>query len=358
MTIQANDAWPSAFGVPLLEAVIRAVPEDFEVEEIDAFAASGSGEHLLLRIEKRGLETAEALRRVARWAGVAEAAVGHAGLKDRHALTRQRLSVWLPKRVAPDPELLEDGRLRVLEAAWHARKLPRGALAGNRFVLMLRDLRGDRAAIEARLSSIAARGVPNYFGPQRFGRDCGNIAQALAMFDGRPVRRAQRALLLSAARAQLFNQILAARVAADAWDRALDGDVWMLDGSHSLFGPEPVDMALRRRLSAFDIHPTAALWGRGGLRSAGAAQVLELAAVADLRSQRLRAGLECAGLTQQRRATRMPVRALDWQWPDARTLRLCFELPPGGYATVVLDALGYCRHPNRSERGGSASGTA
>src|SRR5690625_6308805 len=80
---------------------MRSAPEDFFVEELDGFEASGSGEHLLLTVQKRGLNTLEAVRRIARWAGVGEQAVGYAGLKDRHAVTRQRFSVHLPGREAP-----------------------------------------------------------------------------------------------------------------------------------------------------------------------------------------------------------------------------------------------------------------
>ena len=150
-----------AHGAAMLEARIRATPEDFRVEELPAFEASGSGEHLLLTIEKRGMNTAFAAKRIAQWAGVAESAIGIAGMKDRHAVTVQRFSVWLPKKIAPDIEALQADDLRVLEHAWHARKLPRGALAGNRFRLVLRNVVGEPEAIEARLQAIAARGVPN-----------------------------------------------------------------------------------------------------------------------------------------------------------------------------------------------------
>ncbi len=97
------------------------------------FEASGAGEHLLLTVEKRDMNTAFAARRIAEWAGVGESAIGYAGLKDRHAVTRQRFSVWLPKKVAPDIAALQSDELRVLDHAWHSRKLPRGALAGNHF---------------------------------------------------------------------------------------------------------------------------------------------------------------------------------------------------------------------------------
>jgi len=339
-------AHPRAHGAVVLSATVRAVPEDFRVEEIDGFAASGSGEHLLLTVEKRGMTTASAAKRIADWAGVGEVAVGYAGLKDRHALTRQRFSVHLPKRVAPAIAALsmdEAGpgpALRVLAHDWHAKKLPRGALAGNRFVLTLRDVEGERDAVEERLRAIAARGVPNYFGEQRFGRGGDNVAKALAMFGGRRVRREERTHLLSAARSALFNRVLSARVDGGTWDRALEGEAWMLDGSRSVFGPEPWSDALGERLAAFDIHPSAPLWGRGELRTRAAARAIEEAALADAASGELRAGLESAGLKQERRATRLRPQAMSWRWPAARILQLEFVLPAGCYATVVLSEIG------------------
>ena len=340
---------PQAHGAPVLSAVIRSVPEDFLVEEIDGFEASGEGEHLLLAIEKRGMNTAFAAKRIAEWAGVGEMAIGYAGLKDRHAVTRQRFSVHLPKRIAPDIDALQSDELRVRSHAWHARKLPRGALAGNRFELVLRDVQGSRDAIDARLQAIAGQGVPNYFGEQRFGRDGGNIANALAMFAGRRVARAQRTHLLSAARSELFNRVLAVRVQDGSWNRGLEGEVWMLDGSRSVFGPEPWNDALAGRLAGFDIHPSAPLWGRGELRSAAAARRLEEGALADETALALRAGLESAGLRQERRATRLRPGALSWSWQGADVLALGFSLPPGAYATTVLAGLGAVSDGSRND---------
>jgi len=342
------DAPLRAHGAPALSGRLRASPEDFVVEEIDAFEPSGAGEHLLLTIEKRGMNTAFAAKRIAQWAGVAESAIGYAGLKDRHAVTRQRFSVWLPRKVAPDvatlgvdPDSAERGeRLAVLDAQWHSRKLPRGALAGNRFVLTLREVQGAPETIDARLRAIAARGVPNAFGEQRFGRGGDNVAKALAMFGGRRVAREERTHLLSAARSALFNRVLARRVAEDVWDRPLDGEVWALDGSRSVFGPEPWGEALAERLARFDIHPSGPLWGRGELRTQGAARALEAAALEDDEAAALRAGLERAGLEQERRALRLRPAELAWDRPAADALRLRFALPPGAYATTVLAELG------------------
>ncbi|NUS60938.1 MAG: tRNA pseudouridine(13) synthase TruD, partial [Lysobacter sp.] len=211
---------------------------------------------------------------------------------------------------------------------------------GNRFVLVLRDVEGEHAAIEGRLRAIQARGVPNFFGEQRFGRHGDNVAQAIAMFRGRRVKREERSLLLSAARSVLFNHVLARRVADDTWDRALDGEVWMLDGSRSVFGPEPFDDALAARLAAFDIHPTGPLWGEGELRTTGAVRELELAAMTDEESLAVRAGLEDARMKQERRALRLRPMQMAWEWPAHDVLRLTFELPPGSYATTVLAQIG------------------
>lgn len=331
---------PQAHGEAVLTARIRSVPEDFAVEEIDAFDASGAGEHLLLTVEKRGMNTAFAAKRIAAWAGVAESAIGYAGLKDRHALTRQRFSVWIPKRIAPDIDALQSDDLRVLDAQWHVRKLPRGALAGNRFVLTLREVEGDRAAIETRLRAIAERGVPNYFGEQRFGRGGDNVSKALSMFAGRRVAREERGHLLSAARSELFNRVLGARVEAACWDVGLDGEVWMLDGSRSVFGPEPWSEVLAERLARFDIHPSGPLWGRGELRSQGEARELELSTLEGEFLGALRDGLERAGLEQERRALRLRPQALSFDWPETSTLVLRFGLPAGCYATTVLAELG------------------
>jgi tRNA pseudouridine13 synthase len=211
---------------------IRGTPEDFFVEELPGFEPSGAGEHLLLTVEKRGMNTAFAAKRIAEWAGVAESAIGYAGIKDRHAVTRQAFSVWIPKKVAPAIDALQSDELQVLGHAWHSRKLPRGALAGNRFVLALRGIEGEREAIEQRLQAISMRGVPNYFGEQRFGRGGGNVQQAVAMFTGGVKARAHDATL---GRAFGIVQPGAGRACPETGTRA-DGEV-DADGSRSVVRP-------------------------------------------------------------------------------------------------------------------------
>ena len=335
--VSADAELPYAHGGPPLTGTLRAQPEDFRVDELAGFEPSGSGEHALLWVEKRGANTEFVARALARFAGVPDVAIGYAGMKDRHAVTTQRYTVHLPGKVDPDWSALADPEFRVLSATRHARKLPRGALEGNRFRIAVRDVAGAGTDAEALLARIAARGVPNYFGEQRFGRDGANLERALAMFRGARVKRHERGLLLSAARSALFNGVLAARVQQGIWDAPLEGDVYQLDGRGSIFGPEALTGELARRIAHGEIHPTGPLWGRGTLRTEGPTRALELDAL-ESRAE-VRAGLESAGLSQERRALRLPARGLAWSWPSDNCLQLDFSLATGAYATAVLREL-------------------
>src|SRR5690348_8106905 len=147
---------PYAHGGPPLTARLRAVPDDFLVEEILGYDADGAGEHALLWVEKRGANTDWVARELARFAGVPPVAVGYAGLKDRHAITRQAFSVQLAGKPDPDWSAFPHPEVKVLAATRHSRKLKRGALRGNRFVLVLREPQGDRAVAEQVLTEVAA----------------------------------------------------------------------------------------------------------------------------------------------------------------------------------------------------------
>jgi len=329
---------PRAYGDAVLKGRYRSCPEDFIVEEINAFEAHGEGEHLLLSIEKRGLNTAFVAKELAKWAGIGEMGVGYAGLKDRHAVTRQRFTVHLPKKIAPDFDAMNIEGVKLIDWQWHHRKLPRGALAGNRFTLTLRDVEGDKAAIEHRLENIRDHGLPNYFGEQRFGRERANVGMALKMFAGDRVKREQRSIYLSAARSEIFNALLASRIRDKNWLSALEGEVWMINGSHSIFGPESFTDELRIRLEKLEIHPTGPMWGKGELRTSAKVADAELA-VAGSHPELCR-GLEGADLKQERRSLRIQVEGLDWKWLKNDQLQCRFALPPGAYATELLAELG------------------
>jgi tRNA pseudouridine13 synthase len=326
---------PYAHGGPPLTGALRVAPEDFFVEEDLGFVADGAGEHVFLRVEKRGANTDFVARELARYAGLAPDAVSYAGMKDRHAVTRQTFSLHLPgKRTEPDWLALKHAEFRILEGARHSRKLKRGALKGNRFKIVLRDVVGDRTAAEDRCKAIADMGVPNYFGEQRFGRGGANVERALAMFAGRRVQRHERSLLLSAARSHLFNGVLAERVERSNWRTPLTGEVWMLAGTHSIFGPEPITPELIRRFAEGDVGLTGPLWGNGALRSTDEVAQVENAIAAQ--HTQLAAGLEANGLNQERRALALAVVGFCVNWLAENALELAFSLPAGAYATAIL----------------------
>jgi tRNA pseudouridine13 synthase len=330
-------ALPYAHGGPPLVGMLRAEPEDFCVDEDLGFVADGAGEHVFVRVEKRGANTDFVAKALARFVGVSPEAVSYAGLKDRHAVTRQTFSLHLPGKADPDWSALAHAEFRVLDSTRHSRKLKRGALRGNRFVLRARALRGDRSAAERTLTAIAAQGVPNYFGEQRFGRDGDNVERARAYFAGQRLPRHLQGLMISSARSAIFNAALARRVEQGSWNRALDGEVWMLEGSHSVFGPEPPSDALTRRLEEFDIHPTGPMWGQGELRSQGEVAAIESAAAAEFPG--FPEGLAREGLRQERRSLRLRAQDLHWQWLGEDALEFSFGLPAGAYATVVMREL-------------------
>ena len=330
--------WPRTAVPPLTAATLRAAPEDFVVEEQMPFVLAGAGEHLWLKVRKRGFNTEQVAKQLARLAGVTRREVGYAGMKDRHAVAVQWFSLYLPGRADPDWGALPDG-MNIVEGARHTRKLKTGALSGNRFEIVLRNCRGDRAAALRRSAEIGTRGAPNYFGEQRFGHGGANIAEARAMFAGEGKRcdRKQSGIYLSAARSFLFNAVLAQRVRAGTRDAAMDGDAMILNGTRSFFVPETVDDTIRRRLAEGDIHPSGPLWGRGELPTRAATRALEQA-VADEHPDLAR-GLERAGLDQERRALRVIPRDLQAEWLDDTSLRLSFGLPAGTYATALLREL-------------------
>ncbi|WP_285275186.1 tRNA pseudouridine(13) synthase TruD [Halopseudomonas bauzanensis] len=329
---------PHALGEPCGRAVLKAQPEDFRVTEVLDIELSGQGEHLWLLIEKRDLNTEDVARQLAKAAGIKLRDVSYAGIKDRRAITSQWFSLQLPGKADPDFSSLWDTNLRCLASQRHLRKLQRGAHSANRFVIRLNSLQAEPAQLDARLQRIATTGVPNYFGPQRFGRDGGNIEQARhwAERGALPPARGTRSRLLSTARSLLFNRALAQRVADGTWNQLLAGDCLAFTDSRSHFAAERL-AADDRRFDELDIHPTGPLWGQGELPSTQAAQLLEQAVAAT--EPVLCQWLESAGLEQQRRILRLPISGLTWHYPSPDCLEIEFTLPTGCFATAVLREL-------------------
>jgi len=320
--------WPTAYPASGASATLKGLNEDFIVTELPLQQPCGEGEHLWLDVEKNGANTAFVAQQLANAAGVQEWDVGYAGLKDRYAITRQWFSIYLPngkaKGETPDLTQLQHPEFKVLSQTRHVKKLRRGDLQGNRFRILLRDVTGDRDAIEANLRAVASQGVPNYFGAQRFGFEGGNVTQGQAML-AREIRvrnPKKKGLYLSAVRSFVFNEVLALRIQQGLWGQTLPGDVMDEAG-----------------------WPTGPLWGRGRVSTTAQAQVLENG-VAE-RHASLCDGMEHAGLDQERRSLVASPVDMSWEWPQADQLLLAFALPAGNYATSVLNEILRTTEPDR-----------
>lgn len=314
--------WARAHGAPLFSAVIRSKADDFDVTEELGFEFSGDGEHDYLFVEKTNANTEWVSRQLAQYAEVPARDVGYAGLKDRHAVTRQWFSV--PRWHSPDWSRLEHEGVRLLDLQRHNRKLRRGAHTGNLFRIVLRGELPHDDALHERLAVIAASGVPNYFGEQRFGRGGGNIALADDWAAGRKLPRHKRSFAISAARSYLFNQFLDVRVGAGNWDQLLEGDVANLDGSGSVFTVTALDDDLTRRCEQMDLHPAGPLYGDGSsVSGVSAAHESWLVALTNAR------------VKPASRSLRLRVADLEWEAADD-SLVLEFALGRGAFATSVL----------------------
>jgi tRNA pseudouridine13 synthase len=334
---------PFAHGEPVCSAVLRAVAEDFAVDEILGFPPNGEGEHVFLQIRKRNQNTAWVAEQLAKAVGLRADAVSYAGLKDRRAITTQWFSVHLPGKSLPDLSAFWNEDIQLVTQTLNQRKLKRGAHQGNRFVITLRELEGDRDAVDTRLQRIALRGVPNYFGPQRFGHDNGNLLAGEALLQQKPRRRLnhRESLALSAVRSAFFNRVLGERITQKNWNTMVAGDVLALDGRGSFFRPEAGDNALTARLDALELHPTGPLVGAGIAAVSEEVAALEQTVLAD--GADLCAAVAQFGADSQRRALRLRAADLKWEWLDDSSLRLAFALPSGAFATSVLRELAVLR---------------
>jgi len=350
--------WPRYLGTPETSGVIRSCPEDFVVEEIPRVSPEGEGSHLWLWVEKREANTDWVARELAKVASCPHRDVGYAGLKDRHAITRQWFSVPAGDDTEQrfiDPKIegakIEGAKIEgvsVLESHRHTRKLKRGTLNGNRFQLKIRELQGDIAQTVQRLEQIRTGGVPNYFGPQRFGHGGQNVQQGLKLLQKKArLNRNKRSIYLSAIRSFLFNHVLAERLRSNTWNTIIAGELAMLDGTQSIFPCEIPDEEIEDRCKRLDIHPTGPMPGEGGTQPSGIAAELEREVLGNwpeltgvLHSQRVQAS---------RRALRLHPAELQWQFAGD-SLELSFVLPPGAYATTVLSEVLLISEPQPKQR--------
>jgi tRNA pseudouridine13 synthase len=322
-------------------AVFASSPETFLVEEIPAYVPAGEGPHTYLWIEKQGLTTVEAIKRLARALNVPDRDVGYAGMKDRHATTRQWVSV---PSVDPAVALaLEVAGCRVLEARRHGNKLRTGHLRGNRFEVVLTEVGEEGALIGERLLALGRDGLPNTYGAQRFGAAGDNVRAGLELLRGQRRERdfRRRKLLLSAVQSEVFNRALARRAASGGLLTVRAGDVLQKTGSGGLFVTEDPAQD-QARVDAGEVVPTGPMPGSREVEppEGSAAWTLESEALADVGVTRAELAAAGRDLPGARRPVMVkvtlgepPVEA------ESDRLRLRFALPAGSYATVVLTAL-------------------
>ena len=327
--------WARALGPRLFAGQIRTTPDDFVVTELVEIDFSDDGEHDWLWVEKTGANTHWVAGQLAIHAGVAPRDVGYAGLKDRHAVTRQWFSVRRPSAGGTNWGAFAADGVCIVERRLHRRKLKRGAHRGNAFRIALRadEMASHQDDIARRMTQIRTTGVPNYFGEQRFGRKGTNIELGLSLFQGRRLSRNKRSMAISAVRSFLFNEILDARVRDGSWQQILAGELANLDGSGSVFAVGDVTGDIEQRCAAFDIHPTATLWGSQAPCGTGSVAALEEAATAPFPD--LCDGLVMAGVDASSRPLRLRITDLEWDI-EGDALWLEFALPKGAYATAVL----------------------
>ena len=328
---------------PQVSATFKQCADDFQVDEILGFDLDNEGDHVYLQIEKKELNTDELLQKIVKLAKLKQVDVGLSGLKDRNAITTQWFSVHIAGKQEPDWTQLNADNIRLISTARHQRKLRRGTHKQNKFTIILRNLdagiQHDFDDMNNRLIQIQTQGVPNYFGEQRFGRHFSNISQAERMFkDEIQVKsRTKRGLYLSAIRSMIFNQILCHRVADKSWNKAVPGELLMLDGSNSYFQHDGDVVAINKRIESGDIHPSGPLWGvmkKDKVDLSHAVFEMEQQLVAD--KTLWCEGLENVGMKYDRRALRLPVSDLQWEMINDNDLQLKFSLPSGCFATSVL----------------------
>ncbi|MEM1182488.1 MAG: tRNA pseudouridine(13) synthase TruD [Acidobacteriota bacterium] len=315
----------------------RAAPEDFQVEELPLYAPDGDGSFLWLWTEKRGIDTAQAARLLAEACDLPRKEVGWAGRKDRHAVTRQAFT--LPADRESRLASFSSDELSILDARRTRGRLRAGQLSGNRFTLKIRDVDAPQAAAAAgHLEALDRRGLPNRFGSQRYGRDGRNVERGRRLLEGGRVRgdRRQAFFMISALQSRVFDEVLKRRPYDALWagDLAVEhrsGDWRWID--------DPADYA--DAVDRFEISPTGPIFGTKTRRPRGEAAALEAAVMAELdlpTVERLEPprGLRLFG---DRRALRVRPGDVTSSYDGAGVFTVGFDLPPGSYATVVLEEL-------------------
>lgn len=326
-------------GQPVATADYKQEFADFLVKEDLGFEPDGEGEHVMVHLQKCDCNTAFVAERLAKFAGVHLRQVSYAGLKDRHAITEQWFGLHMPGQETPDFSQFELEGCKILSVTRQSKKLRIGALKGNYFTLVLRNV-SDRSELENRLQCIATEGVPNYFGEQRFGKGNSNITNAILWSKGeiKVQDRNKRSFYLSASRSAIFNDMTSRRIEQKMHKKVLAGDALQLTGRGSWFVAQADELALlQTRLDNDELRITAPMVGENELGTQQDALAFEQQCLADW--PELLALFKRERVETARRATLLKPEQLSWQWLDDETLQLDFWLAAGCYATSVLREL-------------------
>ena len=296
----SDDLFRTLQPLPTINGCIKTLPDEFVVDEILPFEPAGTGEHLYIEIEKTGANTGWVAYQLASFLKVRDLDVSYAGRKDRHGVTTQWFSCYLPTGTDVDWTLFSVEGVVVKSMTWHRSKLRRGQLQCNVFRIKVRHgklTESQGRDLVERLEQLCDQGLPNYFGPQRFGREGHNLILADQLLRKGERVRGNRGMLISAARSWLFNGFLARHLKRGDAQEVVQGP--LIGKSRD---PQPGE-------EYFD--ETEQAWA-AGLRKLGA-----------------------------KVGTRdLIVRPDEMSWSTAEdALFLQFRLPPGSYATSLLREL-------------------
>ncbi|MGX2955812.1 tRNA pseudouridine(13) synthase TruD [Ursidibacter arcticus] len=324
------------FGKPQQAGRLKAQFADFIVKEELGYDLTGEGEFVAVKIRKTDANTLFVGEKLAEFAGISAKNMSYAGLKDRHAITEQWFCLHLAGKETPDFSQFQLEGIEILEVTRHNRKIRVGSLAGNYFELLLRDVQESPELIH-RLNQIQAVGFPNYFTEQRFGRDGHNLTQAQRWSSGeiKVKDRKKRSFYLSAARSEIFNLVVADRIASDTFKQVIENDIVQLAGSNSWFIAQADELAsLNQRLAQGDILLTAPLVGENSLQQTVSEREQKIVS-----EQQLLLNLMAQERTNAARRSMFCV-PTEFEWHfEPEGLRLQFFLPSGSYATALVREL-------------------
>lgn len=337
-------------GKPTAQGKLKVQPEHFQVFENLGFEFAGQGEHLMVRIRKTGENTAFVANELAKACGVKSKDVSWSGLKDRHAVTEQWLSVHLPKGETPDFSafLAQYPQIEIIKTDRHNKKLRPGDHISNSFVVTMSEVT-DVADVVRRLETIMETGVPNYFGSQRFGHKGNNLSEARrwGRNNVRTKDQNKRSLFLSSARSWIFNKIVSARIEQNIFTQVILGDialsdVKMSDEETGVTNAKPILVtadnfaSIGEAVANNDMQISAAMAGDNALPTHDDALLLEQPCLdsepdlmALIRGNRMR---------HDRRSIALKAQDLTWS-VEGDNITLSFSLDCGCFATSIVREL-------------------